>query len=352
MEYETTRSHRHVQCSAHQLPAHFHAAPATGTASESRDSANDARAAKACPAMADRAPAADAAATVSSLKSEDSTEQLICKTPQKLTKSVVAKSDVGGRRRVVVALGLAQAVLGALLVGAGAAALARGAALARAGAGLWAGGAAVVAGVVGVLAGVNDCCTINAAPDGSPMLTAFLALSLLALACGNGAAVLAATGLQRDVTRPPPSPAPTFEEEMKAWNPVLANIAVLIIASVQCVVCVASVCAVSRRVCPCLRARRPFDHNQFEAAPAPALQLVDEALKPRSHLARNMNGKLHDTLKKKKDEVPEYGSATSKERLVSHWLGQGGARRRGPPPLLLLPAPPHAASTVSPKLLL
>lgn len=44
----------------------------------------------------------------------------------------------------------------------------------------------------------------------SPLLTAFLALSLLCLACGNSAAVLAATGLQRDSLRQPTTPT-SFE---------------------------------------------------------------------------------------------------------------------------------------------
>ncbi|CAG9092910.1 unnamed protein product [Plutella xylostella] len=111
-----------------------------------------------------------AANTVSSLKSEDSTEQLICKSPPikapkvKKEKSLRSKSvepsvtsDAVRARRLVVALGLAQLVLGALLAGGGALAVLKGAALARVGAGLWAGCVAVVAGVVGLLAGISDC---------------------------------------------------------------------------------------------------------------------------------------------------------------------------------------------------
>lgn len=122
-------------------------------------------------------------ATVSSLKSENSTEQLICKTPQKKNKkvkdekvkdkqSVSSKSVEAGSdepsapRRLVVFLGLAQVVLGALLVGSGALAVVKGAALARVGAGLWAGCVAVVAGVVGVLAGINDCYGLNGGANG------------------------------------------------------------------------------------------------------------------------------------------------------------------------------------------
>ncbi|XP_013143025.1 PREDICTED: uncharacterized protein LOC106106912 [Papilio polytes] len=98
-----------------------------------------------------------------------------------------------------------------------------------------------------------------------PLVTSFLALSLLCLASGNSAAVLAATGLQRDAARQPPQHT-TFQDEMQAWSPVLANIAVLIVAVVHCLVCVVSICQVSRRVCPCLRPRRPYDHNQFDPA--------------------------------------------------------------------------------------
>lgn len=109
--------------------------------------------------------------TVSSLKSEDSTEQLICKTPQKVSKqkrersvakSVDSGSENGGRRGVVL-LGLMQVLLGALLLGAGALAVVKGASLSRVGAGLWSGCMAVVAGVVGVLAGINDCYGLNGA---------------------------------------------------------------------------------------------------------------------------------------------------------------------------------------------
>ncbi|XP_047024042.1 uncharacterized protein LOC124633007 [Helicoverpa zea] len=347
-------------------------------------------------ADAERADTYDAratTATVSSLKSEDSTEQLICKTPQKKvnkvkkdksvsSKSVEAGSDEPTRRRLVVFLGLAQVVLGALLVGAGALAVVKGAALSRVGAGLWAGCVAVVAGVVGVLAGINDCYGLNAGANGSPLLTAFLALSLLCLACGNSAAVLAATGLQRDSLRQPTAHA-SFEDEMEAWTPVLTNIALLIIASVHCVVCIISIAHVAKRVCPCLRPKQPFDHNQFEPG-APPHQLVikvddvayaQDAERARHHeLCKELEVKLQgDTMKKKKEE-PEFGSANSKEKLVSRWLGRQqtpagptgpavaagapavlvgpppAARRRGvrkprkPPPLVLLPA--HPASTL------
>ncbi|KAM3956950.1 uncharacterized protein ACR2FA_009072 [Aphomia sociella] len=329
-------------------------------------------------------------ATVSSLKSEDSTEQLICKTPQKTAKdvkktkkqSVSSKSveagsdDSGGRHRLVVFLGLGQVILGALLVGAGAVAVVKGAALSRVGAGLWAGCVAVVAGVVGVLAGINDCYGLNGGANGnSPLLTAFLALSLLCLACGNSAAVLAATGLQRDSMRAPPTPLSSFEDEMEAWTPVLTNIALLIIASVHCLVCIISIYHVSKRICPCFRPKQAFDHNQFDPTfkSQPYVIHVDEKRvqedKTRSHeLSKELEVKLQgETLKKKKDSTdatqsgPEFGSANSKEKLVTHWLGRhqsvlttgttGGRRRPGVrkqrkhhTPVVLLPA--HHATTL------
>ncbi|XP_068632074.1 uncharacterized protein [Battus philenor] len=325
-------------------------------------------------------------ATVSSLKSEDSTEQLISKTPQKSTKvpkkecSVSSKSveagsdeDTGGNRLVVL-LGLSQVVLGALLVGAGALAVVKGAALSRVGAGLWAGCVAVVAGVVGVLAGINDCYGLNGENNGNPLLTAFLALSLLCLACGNSAAVLAATGLQRDALRQP-SQQTSFEDEMQAWTPVLTNIALLIIAAVHCLVCIVSIYHLSKRVCPCIRPKQPYNHNQFDPAfkVQQCVMHVDEvkkahdAEKMRNHeLCKELEMKLQvETLKKKKEEA-EFGSANSKEKLVTRWLGRHQAvlattTRRRPAgvrkpkklpsaPVVLLPAhpphPPHPASTL------
>ncbi|KAG6458333.1 hypothetical protein O3G_MSEX010790 [Manduca sexta] len=283
-------------------------------------------------------------ATVSSLKSEDSTEHLICKTPQKVKEvkepSVTKSDDASDKnsRKLVVFLGLAQVVLGALLVGAGAVAVVKGAALSRVGAGLWAGCVSVVAGVVGVLAGINDCYGLNVAGNGSPLLTAFLALSLLCLACGNSAAVLAATGLHRDSMRAPPATPATFDDEMQAWTPVLTNIALLIIAVVHCLVCIITIYQLSKRVCPCFRSKQAFDHNQFDPtfkAGQPYVVHVDEVKRVhdvervRNHeLCKELEKKLQGTLKKK-EESPEYGSANSKERLVTRWLGRQPAGAGG-----------------------
>ncbi|XP_047517688.1 uncharacterized protein LOC125057820 [Pieris napi] len=312
--------------------------------------------------------------TVSSLKSEDSTEQLICKTPQKNTvkrgvsvssKSVEAGSDDGnGSRRLIVALGVAQVGLGVLLVGSGALAVVKGAALSRVGAGLWAGGLAVVAGVVGVIAGLNDCYALNG-PTSGGLLTAFLALSLLCLACGNSAAVLAAAGLRRDSLRDP-DPLDTFQDEMQAWTPVLTNIALLIVASLHCLVCVISIYYLSKRVCSCFRPKQPFDHNQFSVDyKTPCVFHVDEMKKAqdqerqRGHeLCKELEAKLQNDAPKRKKEECEFGSANSKEHLVNRWLGRhGGAagrplprhgvrKTRKPPPGPVVLVPAHPASTL------
>lgn len=288
------------------------------------------------------------------------------------SKSVEAGSDEPAppaRRKLVVFLGLAQVALGALLVGAGAMAVVKGAALARVGAGLWAGCVAVVAGVVGVLAGINDCYGLHRGANGSPLLTAFLALSLLCLACGNSAAVLAATGLQRDTLRQPVS-LHSFHDEMEAWTPVLTNIALLIIAAVHCIVCIISIYHLSKRICPCFRPKQAFDHNQFDPNFKPVQQFVvtvDDVKKAydmermKNHeLCKELETKLQGgTLKKIKEEAV-FGSANSKEKLVTRWLGRHGAvtapipaprhrgvrKQRKPPhaPVVFLPA--HPASTL------
>lgn len=85
--------------------------------------------------------------TVSSLKSEDSTERLICATPR-------APRPPG--RGAVAALAVAQVVAGALLMSAGAAAVLRGANMSRAGGGLWAGTLGLLVGLVGLLAALTD----------------------------------------------------------------------------------------------------------------------------------------------------------------------------------------------------
>ncbi|XP_050671151.1 uncharacterized protein LOC126969635 [Leptidea sinapis] len=312
---------------------------------------------------AEPAPAADFPTI--SVKSEDSTEQLICKTPQKSkglsvsSKSAEAGSSGGRPRRRLVVLGAAQALLGAALVSGGALGVVKGAALARVGAGLWAGGAALAAGVVGVLAGVHECYGLDGSTSGG-LATAFLALSLVSLACGNSVAVLAATGLQRDASREP-SPLLTFQDEMQAWTPVLANIALLIISSVHCIVCVVSIYHLSRRLCSCFRPKQSYEHNQFDPAfknQHSCVFHVDEVKKAQDverlkghELCKELEAKLQgDTMRKKKEQ--EFGSANSREHLVSRWLGHTGPAppRTGPrktrkhpaPAVLLVPAHPHS----------
>lgn len=97
---------------------------------------------------------------------------------------------------------------------------------------------------------------------------------------------------------------------MQAWTPVLANIALLIIASVHCLVCVFSIYHLSKRVCPCFRPKQAFDHNQFDPnfkPVQPCVFHVDEIKraqeeKMRGHeLCKDLEAKLQgDTIKKKK----------------------------------------------------
>lgn len=99
------------------------------------------------------------------------------------------------------------------------------------------------------------------------------------------------------------------QDEMEAWTPVLTNIALLIIASVHCLVCIISIYHVSKRVCPCFRAKQPFDHNQFDPGHKTGQYIihVDEKKgqdpeKVRSHeLCKDLEVKLQgETMKKKK----------------------------------------------------
>ncbi|CAH2106836.1 unnamed protein product [Euphydryas editha] len=158
---------------------------------------------------------------------------------------------------------------------------------------------------------------------------------------------------------------------MQAWTPVLANIALLIIASVHCLVCIVSIYHLSKRICPCFRPKQAFNHNQFDPAFKPVqpsvfhvdeIKKAREAEKIRGHeLCKELEAKLQggETLKKKKEE-PEYGSANSKEKLVTKWLGRhhavttiprpprskGVRKARKPPPGPMMLVPAHPASTV------
>lgn len=105
---------------------------------------------------------------------------------------------------------------------------------------------------------------------------------------------------------------------MEAWTPVLTNIALLIIASVHCLVCVASIYHLSKRVCPCFRAKQPFDHNQFDPHckqfdPHCKQYVVhvderqERAEKKGQELSKELEAKLQgETLKKKKVCVDMY----------------------------------------------
>lgn len=101
------------------------------------------------------------------------------------------------------------------------------------------------------------------------------------------------------------------QDEMEAWTPVLTNIALLIIATVHCLVCIITIYHLSKRICPCFRPKQAFDHNQFDPTFKPVHQFVvnvDEVKKAhdmervKNHeLCKELETKLQGgTLKKKK----------------------------------------------------
>lgn len=106
-----------------------------------------------------------------------------------------------------------------------------------------------------------------------------------------------------------------FQDEMQAWTPVLANIALLIIASVHCLVCIVSIYHLSKRICPCFRPKQAFNHNQFDPAFKPVqpcvfhvdeIKKAQEVEKIRGHeLCKDLEAKLQggETMKKKKLKV-------------------------------------------------
>lgn len=137
--------------------------------------------------------------TLSSVQSDDSAKQLICKTPQSpkskpkqnidmksatvesefvdsinadknrhspetiCSKSILTSlhSDISIRDRrpskLILYLGISQLLVGVLMVVAGGVVIIHEASLSRTGAGLWSGCLAIATGILGVLAGINDC---------------------------------------------------------------------------------------------------------------------------------------------------------------------------------------------------
>lgn len=148
-----------------------------------------------------------------------------------------------------------------------------------------------------------------------------------------------------------------------------------------------SIYHLSKRICPCFRPKQAFDHNQFDPnykhtdATNYIIHIDDNIKKkhtekkpeqkPNNELNKDLEKKLvtEPVDKGKKKEEGGYGSANSKEKLVTSWLGrhqavlqgqpvqtvQGVERRPGkvrkfkvkPQPVMLVPA--HPASTVSCK---
>lgn len=100
---------------------------------------------------------------------------------------------------------------------------------------------------------------------------------------------------------------------MEAWTPVLTNIALLIIASAHCLLCIITIYHLSKRVCPCFRPKQAFEHNQFDPAFKPVQQYVvtvDEVKKAhdvervRNHeLCKELEVKLQGDSNKKKVRI-------------------------------------------------
>ncbi|XP_067005806.2 uncharacterized protein [Anabrus simplex] len=284
------------------------------------------------------------AAAEKSPRMDAPTDMLIVKTPSSDSPPSTLKSrssgggNVGGggtttsgilddEESAVLLLGCVQVGLGVLMAACGVLALVHEAALAPVGAGLWGGAVAMAAGVVGVLAGLRGCYSVHGAPAptglSSVATTAFLALCLLSLAISNLVLVLAVTGLVRDTQRPQTARILLTDkeeliesEEGIDWPPILSNCGLLVVSALHCLIAIVSIHRCYRRVCPCA-SRRPLSSHS------------DESL----------------------EQSGSFYSTSSKERLISSWLGQQPGFHRSnmvlipqptlPGPIFTLPHPPQ-----------
>lgn len=272
------------------------------------------------------------------MATEATSDMLIVKTPaaDSLPSTLKSRSSGGGSgsadngtglldddESAVLLLGCVQVGLGVLMAACGVLALVHEAAMAPVGAGLWGGAVAMAAGVVGVLAGLRGCYSVHGAPAptglSSVATTAFLALCLLALAISNLVVVLAVTGLVRDAQRPR---RPGFlllnEGELDDpenvgidWAPILSNCGLLVVSALHCVSAIMSIHRCYRRVCPCA-SRRPLSSYS------------EDSLEP----------------------CGSFYSTSSKERLISNWLGQHPGFHRGNMVLIAQPTLPGTIFTL------
>lgn len=107
---------------------------------------------------------------------------------------------------------------------------------------------------------------------------------------------------------------------MEAWTPVLTNIALLIIATIHCLVCIVSIYHLSKRVCPCFRPKQAYDHNQFSPGFQPVTQYVvsvDET-KPGADPERGRN---HQLCKELETKLQGETLKKKKVRYITQWCG-------------------------------
>nr|CAD7595176.1 unnamed protein product [Timema genevievae] len=275
------------------------------------------------------------------------------------TRSSGGQSGAQEDTNVFLLLGGSQMVLGVLMAVFGVLALVHEAALSGAGAGLWGGAVAMAAGGAGVLAGLRGCYSGRGRVP-AVFLTAFLALCLVAVAVSNLVVVLTITGIVRDGQKPDkeivtqllfiPSTITltptlanfpqgrlksgnfTYRRVMRAaisgrdkvlfqdelcifdgslegvlvrlnWSHVLANCGLLLVSAGECLVAVLAVYRCYQRVCPCSRRA----HQPLRESPEPC-----------------------------------YSIPSSKEMLVSSWLGH---QVRPPGSVVLVPRPALSFTT-------
>ncbi|XP_069697494.1 uncharacterized protein [Periplaneta americana] len=224
-------------------------------------------------------------------------------------------------------LGAAQMLLGVLMAVFGVLTIVHDASLSGVGAGLWGGAIAMASGVVGVLAGLRSCYAVRDAAPSPLAVTAFLALCLISLAVSNLVVVLAVIGLVRDGQT---AQVRAIEEELTKsdveladgtnWAPLLSNCGLLLISCAQCLVAIVSGYRCYRQVCPC--GKRPGTKQPTSSWPLP------DSPEP----------------------AGSFYSTSSKEMLISNWLGQQHRHNmllithppiQGPcGPIFTLPSPP------------
>ncbi|KDR12999.1 hypothetical protein L798_13205 [Zootermopsis nevadensis] len=217
------------------------------------------------------------------------------------------RGEASSEENAFLFLGVAQMLLGVLMAVFGVLAIVHESSLSGVGAGLWGGAVAMATGVVGVLAGLRSCYSVTESSPSRLAVTAFLALCLISLAVSNLVVVLSVIGLVRDgqsadvrAIQKENVKSDTDINDGPNWAPLLASCGLLLMACAQCLVTIVSGFRCYRQVCPC--ARRRDEKQPLPDSPEPA---------------------------------GSFYSTSSKETLISDWLGQ--QRRQN---VLLITQPP------------